>query len=481
MNHYIGIDLGTSSLKGLLTDREGRILRSASRDYPVEYPADGWTQQDPDLWEKAMEEVIAELSEGLREDIRGISLGGQMHGLVILDDAGRPIRPCILWNDGRTASQTSYLNEDIGRKELSRLTGNIAFAGFTAPKILWLRENEPDNFSRIASLMLPKDYLVYLLSGELSCDYSDASGTLLLDVENKRWSSRMCGICGVDEKWLPPLHESWEVVGKLKECYGLPNAVVTAGAGDNAAAAVGTGTVENGSCNISLGTSGTVFISSDSFVSDGNNSLHSFCHADGRWHLMGCILSAASCRKWWLEDILGGFDYDLDEEEILRCDSGDTLFLPYLAGERCPHNDVDIRGAFINLSSTTTREQMSRSVMEGVAFALRDCMETAKLSCSAFIETTLCGGGAKSRAWRQILSDVLDTPIDIPETEQGPAYGAAILAMVGSGEYPSVDEACEKLIRTRERIYPDHDAVKRYDEKYTVFKKLYPLLKSLDD
>ncbi len=479
MNYYIGIDLGTSSLKGLLTDHEGRILKSASRDYPVEYPSDGWTQQDPAHWERAMNEVLSSLADGIREEVRGISFGGQMHGLVVLDKDGRPIRPCILWNDGRSSSQTAYLNEVIGREELSRLTGNIAFAGFTAPKILWLRENEPENFSRIASIMLPKDYLVYLLTGKLSCDYSDASGTLLLDVENRRWSSEMCGICSVKEEWLPPLHESFEVVGKALERYGLPNALVIAGAGDNAAAAVGTGTVENGSCNISLGTSGTVFISSDSFSVDANNSLHSFCHADGRWHLMGCILSAASCRRWWLEDILSGFDYDLDEEEVLGCDTGDTIFLPYLTGERSPHNDVDIRGAFINLGATTTRAQMSRAVMEGVAFALRDCMEIAKLSNDRIIETTLCGGGAKSKAWRQILSDVLDTPIDIPETEQGPSYGAAILAMVGCGEYPSVDAACEKLIRTRERICPDREAVKRYEKKYRVFRKLYPLLKSL--
>ncbi|MBO7700482.1 MAG: xylulokinase, partial [Eubacteriaceae bacterium] len=212
---------------------------------------------------------------------------------------------------------------------------------------------------------------------------------------------------------------------------------------------------------------------------DANNSLHSFCHADGRWHLLGCILSAASCRRWWLDDILSGFDYDLDEEEVLGCDTGDTIFLPYLTGERSPHNDVDIRGAFINLGATTTRAQMSRAVMEGVAFALRDCMEIAKLSNERIIETTLCGGGAKSKAWRQILADILDTPIDIPETEQGPSYGAAILAMVGCGEYPSVDAACEKLIRTRERICPDRESVKRYEEKYRAFRKLYPLLKSL--
>lgn len=481
MNFYIGIDLGTSSLKGLLADRDGNIIKISARDYPVEYPAEGWTQQDPVLWEKAMEEVLDELSEERAEDIRGISFGGQMHGLVVLDEAGAPIRPCILWNDGRTKKQTDYLNTVIGKRELSEMTGNIAFAGFTAPKILWLRENEPENFGRIAHLMLPKDYLVYLLTGRFSCDYSDASGTLLLDVKNRRWSKRMCGICSVKEEWLPELHESCEVVGKVRDRYNLPNAVVTAGAGDNAAAAVGTGTVENGSCNISLGTSGTVFISSDSFSVDDNNALHSFCHADGKWHLMGCILSAASCRKWWLEDIIGTADYDSDEEDIASSEIDDTFFLPYLAGERSPHNDVDIRGAFINLSATTTRAQMSRAVMEGVAFALRDCMEIAKLSNENIIETTLCGGGAKSRVWGQILSDVLDAPIDIPETEQGPSYGAAILAMVGCGEYPSVDEACGKIIRTSGRICPDEANVKKYEEKYRVFRKLYPLLRSLRD
>ena len=297
MNLYIGLDLGTSALKGLLVAENGKIIKQATEEYPICYPQNGWSEQNPDDWLVAMQKVLAELSYGAEKEVKGISFGGQMHGLVILDEHDRVIRPCILWNDGRTQKQTDYLNNVVGKDKLSALTANIAFAGFTAPKILWLKENEPENFKRIAKIMLPKDYLAYKLTNVFSTDYSDASGTLLLDVKNKRWSEEMLSICGVTEKQLPQLYESYEVTGSVKPEYNLPNAVVCAGAGDNAAAAVGIGAVKSGDCNISLGTSGTVFIAQDEFSVDKNNALHSFCHATGKWHSMGCILSAASCRK----------------------------------------------------------------------------------------------------------------------------------------------------------------------------------------
>ena len=322
MSLYIGIDLGTSSMKLLLMDREGQIKNIVSKDYPLEFPQPGWSQQNPGHWEKALLEGIPELLKGFDAgQVAGIGCGGQMHGLVVLDEADRVIRPAILWNDGRTAAQVDYLNEVIGREKLSAMTANIAFAGFTAPKILWMKEQEPENYGRIAKIMLPKDYVNYILTGIHACDYSDASGMLLLDVEHKCWSKEMLEICGISEKQMPGLFESFAPIGTLKpdmaEKLGLPESVIVcAGAGDNAAAAVGTGVVGEGGCNISLGTSGTVFISAKSFGVDPNNALHAFAHADGGWHLMGCMLSAASCNKWLLEDILGTRDYSGEQQAI---------------------------------------------------------------------------------------------------------------------------------------------------------------------
>ncbi len=476
MNFYIGLDLGTSGLKGLLIKDDGKIIKQVTEEYEVLYPNDGWSEQNPEDWLSAMKKVIANLSYGIEKDVKGISFGGQMHGLVMLDEFDNVIRPCILWNDGRTQKQTDYLNNVIGKEKLSKLTANIAFAGFTAPKILWVKENEPENFKRIAKIMLPKDYLAYMLTGVFSTDYSDASGTLLLDVKNKCWSKEMCNICFVKQEWLPKLYESYEVTGKVKTEYNLPNALVTAGAGDNAAAAIGMGIVKNGDCNISLGTSGTLFVALDKFAVDQNNALHSFCHANGKWHSMGCILSAASCRKWWLENILNTTDYSNDEKEIEKTIIDDVIFLPYLMGERSPHNNVNARGAFIGLSMTTTKAQMSRAVMEGVAFALKDCLNIEVENGFLPNRITVCGGGAKSSVWLQILADVLDLPITILETEQGPSYGAAILSMVGCGQYENIETAVEKLISVNKIVQQNKHNVDIYKQKYIKFHNLYPLL-----
>ena len=360
---YIGIDLGTSSVKLLLVDETGAILKTVTRDYPLSFPEPGWSEQAPDDWWQACCSGIRELIENQdASGIKGIGCGGQMHGLVALDGNDEVIRPAILWNDGRTAEETAWLNEKIGKEKLSRLTANIAFAGFTAPKILWMQKNEPDNFARIAKIMLPKDYINYKLTGVHSCDYSDASGMLLMDVEHKCWSDEMLEICGIDRSIMPELYESYECIGVVKpeiaELLGLQADVrVAAGAGDNAAAAVGTGTVGDGDCNISLGTSGTIFISSDKFGVDPNNALHSFAHADGKYHLMGCMLSAASCNKWLCEDILRTQDYTAEQMDItddkLGCNQ--VFFLPYLMGERSPINDTDARGTFTGLSMATTQ------------------------------------------------------------------------------------------------------------------------------
>ena len=491
-------------MKGILTDGRGTIVRQATATYDVIYPQNGWTEQNPSDWIVALNNVIAELlcvgkncnkcdindclsaksdTLSIVKCVKGISFGGQMHGLVALDKHGEVIHPCILWNDGRTEKQTAYLNEVVGKQTLSELTGNIAFAGFTAPKLLWLKENEPDNFARIDKIVLPKDYLAYYLSGVVATDYSDASGTLLLDVKNKCWSQKMANVCGISLQNLPELHESYDVIGTIKHDiatrFGMSYVKVVIGAGDNAAAAIGTGTVNDGDCNVSLGTSGTIFVCQDKFSVDGNNALHSFAHANGKWLLMGCILSAASCRKWWLEDILETCDYATDEQQISNVDSGNVIFLPYLSGERSPHNDVNAKGAFVGLTATTTRAQMSRAVLEGVAFAIRDCYEVAKANGLEITRTNLCGGGARSATWQQIFADVLGIPVHILATEQGPSYGAAILAMVGCSVYRDVAEATEQMVSVKQTILPNPQNVAKYQKKYETFTKLYPLLKTL--
>lgn len=475
MRYYIGLDLGTSGLKGLLTDGDGRICREANASYDVSYPRAGWSEQHPAQWLTACESVLRQLAEGRESDVVGVSIGGQMHGLVLLDGHDEVIRPAILWNDGRTQHETDFLNQTVGQEKLNACTGNIAFAGFTAPKILWVRDNEPQNFARIRKILLPKDYLAYMLTGTFSTDYSDASGTLLLDVEHKRWAEDMCRICSVQKEWLPPLYESFAVTGKLKRAYGLPNAVLTAGAGDNAAAAIGTGTVQAGACNISLGTSGTVFIAEDGFPASRNHAVHAFCHATGRWHSMGCILSAASANRWWLETVLHTDDYDgAVGDAAKRLGENSVYFLPYLMGERSPHNDVHARGAFLGLSAATTREDMSLAVLEGVAFALNDCIRAS--GATPTNGTTVCGGGAKSALWKQIIADVTGLRVHVPTTEQGPAFGAAMLAMVGAGEYATVEEAAQHIVHIRETVYPDASAVERYAARYDVYRRLYPAL-----
>ena len=486
MKSYIGIDLGTSGTKLLLVSADGAILAENTQTYEVFYPQSGWSEQNPADWFAAAMRGLKELLQGQdKSAVKGIAFGGQMHGLVALDAEDNVIRPAILWNDGRTEKQTAYLNTIIGKEKLSAYTGNIAFAGFTAPKILWVKRNEPENFKKIAKIMLPKDYLIYKFSGCFATDLSDASGMLLLDVKNRRWSREMCEICGISEEQLPALYESYEVVGTLKreiaEELGLSAEVkIIAGAGDNAAAAVGTGVVGEGGCNISLGTSGTLFVSSAEYKEDRVNALHSFCHADGGWHLMGCILSAASCNAWWSEKILQTDDYAKEqaglEEELGR---NDVYFLPYLMGERSPHNDVNARGVFIGMRPDTTRKQMTLSVLEGVTFALRDCLEAAKKNGVKIERTKLCGGGAKSTLWRKIVANVMGIPVDIPQTEQGPSYGAAMLAMVGCGEYASVRQAAEAIVRVKETVLPDREVAERYAEKYKNFTKFYPALKGV--
>ena len=484
---YIGIDLGTSAVKLLLMDQEGTVQNVVSKEYPLEFPHPGWSQQNPEDWRRAVLEGVPELLKGFDAgQVAGIGAGGQMHGLVVLDEHDQVIRPAILWNDGRTAREVDYLNQTVGKDKLSAWTANIAFAGFTAPKVLWMREHEPENFARIKKVMLPKDYINYILTGVHCTDYSDASGMLLLDVEHKCWSKEMLDLCGLTEDQMPKLFESYEAVGTLKPDVaaqlGLsPEVKVCAGAGDNAAAAVGTGTVGDGACNISLGTSGTIFISSGKFGVDPNNALHAFAHADGHYHLMGCMLSAASCNKWLMEDIFQTKDYGAEQTPITpdKLGNNHVFFLPYLMGERSPINDTNARGTFVGMTMDTTRSDLTQAMLEGVAFAIRDSLEVARSLGLDIRRSKLCGGGAKSPLWRTILANVLGLELELPVSEQGPGMGGAMLAMVACGAYSSVEEVCSKLVQVAQTVTPDPELTARYEARYQQFRQIYPALKGI--
>ncbi len=482
---YIGIDLGTSAAKLLLMDENGKIENIVTKEYPLEFPKPGWSQQNPEDWVKAVTEGIPELLEGFDASrVAGIGAGGQMHGLVVLDEEDRVIRPAILWNDGRTSEETEYLNETIGKENLSRYTANIAFAGFTAPKLLWMKKHEPELFAKINKIMLPKDYINYVLTGVHCTDVSDASGMLLFDVEHKCWSKEMLEICGVKEEQMAAVYESYEKVGtvlpEMAEVLGIPaSTVVAAGAGDNAAAAVGTGTVGEGACNISLGTSGTIFISSEKFGVDKKNGLHSFAHADGAYHLMGCMLSAASCNKWLMEDILKTQDYAGEQAPITdeKLGKNHVFFLPYLMGERSPINDTSARGTFTGITLDTSRADLVQAVLEGVAFAIRDSLEVARSQGIDIKRSKICGGGAKSPLWKKIFASVLNVSLDIVESEQGPGMGGAMLAMVADGTYSSVKEACDALVHIVDTVDPDPELTALYEKRYQEFSLIYPALK----
>lgn len=487
MNYFIGADLGTSSLKLLLSDGEGNIINSVSEEYNVSFPKPGWSEQKAEDWWKALSKGMKELLKDINaNDVAAIGVAGQMHGLVLLDEKDEVIRPVILWNDGRTDKETQYLNTVIGKEKLSSLTANIAFAGFTAPKLLWIKENEPENFERISKIMLPKDYINYKLTGVHSCDYSDASGMLLLDVKNKCWSKEMLRICSVKESQMPTLFESYEVIGKvlpeIADEMGLSaDTLVVAGAGDNAAAAVGTGVVGEGGCNISIGTSGTVFISSKRFGVDKFNALHSFAHADGGYHLMGCMLSAAACHKWFCDKVLQDRTYAELEKEIDTSLLGENelFFLPYLMGERSPINDTDATGVFIGLRPDTKRSDMILAIYEGVAFAIRDSLQVARDLGMDIERSFVCGGGAKSDLWIKIFANVLGIELDIPYSEEGPGFGVALLSMVGAGEFESVKEATDKLCKIKETVKPEKKLTALYEERYKKFSKIYPVIKNL--
>jgi len=481
---FIGVDLGTTAVKMLIMDEEGSIKRIVSREYPLYMNEEGWSDQEPDDWWAAAADGLKELVSGFDADeIQSISFSGQMHGLVLLDENDNVIRRAILWNDQRTAVECDYLNNVIGRDILIDHTANVALTGFTAPKILWVKKHEPENFARIAKIMLPKDYIAYKLSGVFATDYSDASGMLLLDVKHREWDAFMLDLMGIDEGKLAKLYQSYEAVGFVCERAsretGLPRSVrVVIGGGDQAVGAVGSGTVVNNMCSVSLGTSGVVFVASDAFKADyGKSALHSFCSATGKYHMMGVTLAAAGSNKWWVEDILNGTDYVKEQAGIGGLGNNRVFFLPYLNGERTPKNDPNARGAFVGMGMTTKRSDMTQAVMEGVTFSLKEILGIVRNLGINADTARIIGGGAKSPLWRQMTADILNVRVETINSEEGPALGAAILAAVGAGAFASVESACKTLIKVTNIYTPDREAADRYDSRFGIFIRLYEDLK----
>lgn len=457
MNRYIGIDLGTSSVKVLLIN-EDEIEKSVSRDYPVSYPEANYSEQNPNDWYNQTISALDELLAGVDANtVKAMSFSGQMHGLVMLDKNDNVIRPAILWNDGRSTTEVDYLNNEIGTDYLLKHTGNIAFAGFTAPKLLWVKNNEPENFRKISKVMLPKDYLAYRLSGVSATDVSDASGTLYFDVANREWSKEMLDIIGIDESVLPKVYESNEIIGKWNDID------VVIGGGDNACSAVGTGIINDGECNISLGTSGTIFVETSKHNYAENGAIHTFCSASGRYHYLACILSAASCQKWWTEDILKT-DYNTNGmEQYLG--KNDIIFLPYLMGERSPINNPNAKAMLYGMTPAATREQMSLAILEGVAMALKQNIEIIRSFGVNITKSKICGGGARNKLWLKIIASALNVELEVPELEQGGALGSALLAM-------NDKEKAKRFYKVKEIIKPDNSLVSYYNEKYNTFIKL---------
>ncbi len=498
MNCLLGIDIGTSGTKTVLFDENGTPLASSTVEYPLYQPQNGWAEQDPDDWYRASVQTIRtviETSGVSPESIKGIGLSGQMHGLVMLDASGAVLRKSILWCDGRTTEECAEITETIGAERLIELTANPALPGFTAGKILWVRKHEPELYAQCAHILLPKDYIRYKLTGVFATEVSDASGMNLLDVKNRCWSEEVLEKLSIDPSWLPKVYESPEVTGYVTEeiasltglCAGTP---VVGGAGDNAAAAVGTGVVEDGKAFTTIGTSGVVFAHTSNMVIDPKGRVHTFCCAvPGCWHVMGVTQGAGLSLSWFRNNFctaemetakqMGVDPYYLMDKEAANVPIGANklLFLPYLMGERTPHLDANCRGVFFGLSAIHTKRDMIRAVMEGVSYSLRDCMEVLKEMGVVSNEMLACGGGGTSPLWRQMLADLYGCPVKTVASKEGPALGVAILAGVGCGLYPSVEEACRKVIRTNEPQLPDLCAHEAYEHFYAVYRSLYPALK----
>lgn len=489
MSYLIGIDSSTTATKALLIDETGAIVAVAATEYDFQTPHPLWSEQDPALW---WEGTVASVRRVLAESgvdpaaIAAVGLTGQMHGLVLLDAAGEVLRPSILWNDQRTASQCDEIRSRLGKAELVRITGNDALTGFTAPKILWVAENEPEIYARVHSILLPKDYVRYKLTGDYATDRAGAGGTLLVELATRDWSPQVVEALGIDPAWLPSTHEGTQITGVISaaaaDATGLrAGTPVVGGGGDQAAGGVGVGAVEEGIVALSLGTSGVVFAAADSPIYEPEGRLHAFPHAlPGKWHLMGVMLSAAGSLRWYRDTLAPGVAYDdlLAPAAAIPPGSDGLLFLPYLTGERTPHPDPLARGAFVGLTVRHSQAHLTRSVLEGVAFGLRDSFELMKAAgLSAIRQVRVSGGGARSPLWRQILADVLGSELATVNTTEGAAFGAALLAGVGAGVWPDGETACGETVRVTGSTTPNPDAVAVYEKAYGVYRGLYPALK----
>ncbi len=502
MSYLLGIDIGTSGAKALLIDAEGAVIASATEEYPLYTPRPLWAEQDPEDWWRATVGAIRTVLErsGVHaEDVAGLGLTGQMHGMVALDADGHVLRPCIMWNDQRTALQCAEIMDTVGRERFLALTGNLALPGFTAPKILWVRENEPEVYRRIAKVLLPKDYIRYRLTGDYATEVSDASGTVLFDVAHRRWSLEVLEALDIPPSWMPNSYESPQVTGTVSETAaretGLrPGLPVAGGGGDQAAQAVGSGIVREGVISVTVGTSGVVFAATDEMKLDPQARLHSFCHAvPGRWHVMGVMLSAGGSLRWLRDTIAGperevgrlsGVDpYEIMIAEAAQVPAGSEglLFLPYLTGERTPYADPNARGAFVGLTLRHGKGAMVRAVLEGVAYGLRDSLELLRALHIPIRQVRASGGGARSTLWRQIMANIFGTELVTINITEGAAYGAALLAGVGAGVYKDVFEATERTIRVVDRVEPVADEVAIYDGYYQDYRALYGQLKPTFD
>lgn len=500
MSIFLGIDIGTSGTKTIAMQEDGRILASSTFEYPLSCPRPGWSEQNPShWWEASVKGVRAVLKAGKIKpgSVKGIGLSGQMHGSVFLDRSHEVIRPALLWNDQRTVAECEEIEQKAGgRKKLIGMVANPALTGFTAPKILWLRNNEPRHYQKLAQVLLPKDYIRLKLTGEFATEVSDASGTLLLDVKKRRWSKRLLSLLELDPGLFPAVYESEDVTGKLNEAaasqMGLPVGVpVVGGAGDQAAGAIGNGIVKKGVVSATMGTSGVVFAHSDDVQIDPEGRVHTFCHAvRGKWHVMGCVLSAGGSLQWYRNQ-LGEAEvraakrkkidpYDLIIEQAAKAPAGSEglIFLPYLTGERTPHADPHARGAWIGLSLRHSRNHLIRSVIEGATYAMRDCLEIIEGMQIPVRQIRLSGGGARSPFWREIQASIYGKKVCTINAEEGPAYGVALLAASGTGAYKDVVEACRETISVVSETAPDRKAKAIYNKFYPTYGSLYQNLKS---
>jgi xylulokinase len=471
VSHLVGVDVGTTGVKAVALSPEGRVVARAEHGYGFSTPRPGWAEQDPEDWWRAASAAVSSLGG----DAVAIGLSGQMHGLVALDEQDRVLRPAILWNDQRTGAECEEIEQRVGRERLLELTGNPALTGFTAPKLLWLRRHEPDVYARIRSVLLPKDYVRYRLTGEHATDAADASGTLLFDVGARRWSDAMLDALEVPQEWLPTAHESQEVSGATER--GTP---VAAGAGDQAASAVGVGVHAPGTTAVTIGTSGVVFAPLPRFAPEREGRLHVFCHAvPDEWHAMGVMLSAAGSLRWFRDTFFPGepFERVTAEAESVAPGAEGVTFLPYLTGERTPHADPDVRGAFVGLAASHSRGVLVRAVLEGVAYGLRDSLELLAGLGERPASARVSGGGARSTLWLRIVASVLGIPLERPQVEEGAAFGAALLAGVAGGTYASVAEAVEATVTVRETVEPEPGWSAAYAAGYDRFRALYPALR----